>query len=174
MNQDTEILATPLGYEDWLQEVGAKMQAIEGDPEINLFGKNLIDIAHFIRQQGMALQTLVKLTNQQAQDLEEAGQTSIGYPEKVLHQDPQVALQIADGELMEALALLAYRHHQINPEDPSEAIVEAIGRSVVLFLSTLRHSPEFLNKFAMAFNFYSQKVQERMTTGLNAMSDTIH
>ena len=167
-----------LGYAEWLQDVGTRMQEAEMEPSAHEFGRNLLEVAHFMRQQHAALQVIMHMTNQQAQPEpaseipEDSG--DVNYPSGTLHKDPKIALMLADGEFVESVALLSYRHHQAAQDKPEDSTVEALGRNIVMFLTSLRHSPELLGKFAAAFNYYSNKVQERMTTGLNALSDTIH
>jgi len=160
-----------LSYSAWLYDVGLKMQGPEMAPDANEFGQHLLEVARFLNQQQTAIQVLSNLNNQN-----QAGQTpeSDGYPAGALHMDPKVANQLAGMDFIESLALLSYRNHQSGMEGPVDATVESIARNIVLFLTNLRNSPELLNKFAAAFNYYSQKSQERMTMSLNAFSDTIH
>jgi len=162
-----------LSYADWLLNIGTRMQGEDLAPDAQEFGQHLLDIASYLKQQDQALHMMTHLFNQkQAGPPAEA--ESEGYPAEAMHQDPKVALALADGEFLEAIALLSYRQHQSGKEKPEDCTVEALGRNIVMFLTSLRNSPELLGKFAASFNFYSTKVQERMTMGINALSDTIH
>ena len=167
----TEEVPAPVpGYDRWLDEVGTHMQSESQDPDTQKFGNHLLEIAGYLRQQELAIQLLSSITTHPTpQDIIDEG-----YPDKLQHPDPKAALMLADGDFMEALALLSYRQHQAGKEKPDEATVEAIGRTIVMFLTSLRQSPELLNMFANAFNVYSSRMQERMATRLNALSETIH
>jgi hypothetical protein len=161
----------PIGYADWLAQVGTLMQNQDMAEGTQAFGQHLIDASVYMKQQDFAIQVLTALSKAPEPE-DEAGNE--GYPDKLQHPDPKAALMLADGDFLEALALLSYRQHQAGKEKPDEATVEAIGRTIVMFLTSLRQSPELLNMFANAFNVYSSRMQERMATRLNALSETIH
>ena len=162
-----------LSYADWLLNVGTRMQGEDLAPDAQEFGQHLLDIASYMKQQDLAIQLLSSIRNHPSPE-EVAAEESGEYPTQALHQNPKVSLMLADGEFLEAIALLSYRQHQSGKENPEDCTVEALGRNIVMFLTSLRNSPELLGKFAASFNYYSNKVQERMTMGINALSDTIH